>query len=283
MALASPSSDAWIGTWYPQTMQAIASIGGWGSDDGVGNQMPQMSSLDTIAVLGLITPNVVKAIDDYNTQYNGRPPSLAAVQSSAVDSNGLITIVGSDDKYVDSKMYIGFSPDSAEYGLVSETAWERFPDPSAPDWQGYQVYSVATVLYPTKSDEAAQVLIFVRQMIADYQSCVRASASAISANAADTTAACPVEDLSTFLTAIRKLCLDLDVLHSNPPINDFLGALRYALGKTSEFIGKAAADVAAEVGKEAGIVGGGLTEGFLANAGVLSIIVVGIVVHLFLH
>lgn len=281
MAIEQPTVDAWTGIWYPQTMQVCASIAGWGNEGTDGQTMPILSSLDTMALLGLLLPAVVKAIEDFSVKYNEAPPAFAAIQSDLVNSEGVIVVVDSTAKYIDAKTYIGYSPDSEEYGFVSDTPWKRFPDPSGQDTtMSYEVYSPQN---PNLRTSSAQVVIFVRQMISDWQACIRASSAAILSNAADVTKTCPDDDLYTFLSSVRKLCLDLDVLKSNPPpVISIAEALRRALEKTSEFIGKAAAEISKELGKDVGIVGGGLTEGFLANAGILSIIVIGILVHLFL-
>jgi hypothetical protein len=92
-----------------------------------------------------------------------------------------------------------------------------------------------------------------------------------------------MDTLTELLSALRALCADFDTLNENPPSTGLIAdAVQAALAATAKFVGGALADVSAEVGKEAGIVGANLSGGFLENAGILSFVVVGIVIHLYL-
>lgn len=288
MSPLSPTlNSAWSQSWYPSTMAQLVEIAGiGGSDDDNGTQVPNLSAIDTMALLGLVTPAVVSAIVRFNKDANGAPAELSAVRSDCVDSDGRLTGAGPrPSPYVDAKTYLTYQTDVQSIGLVSDTPWKRFPtNESTTEFvESFEVWSASPLLTPNQSDSNNGLLQFIRQMIADWQRMVTASSFALSTNAADVTAPAPFDTLLEFLSAMRALCADFDVLNENPPeLAKITDALKFALAKSSEFVGKAAAEISNEVGKQAGIIGGNLTEGFLSNAGILSFIVVGIVVHLFL-
>lgn len=292
----SDLEQPWSQSWYPTMMANLAKLVGWGPPGSDGQDMPNLSAIDTVAVLGVVTPSLVSAIVRFNEQANGGTagnvgaPSFlvaddgqvaaASIQgelTSAVGMHGTATVpnttAANPGAFIDVNAYLQYQP--LDDGASGGRPWERFAD----FINGYQVWYVSTVLtngYPA-------ILSLVRQAIADWQRMVNASASCISIAAANTTQPADEESLSEFMSALRALCSDFDVLNENPARVDAIAeAIRAAIAKTSEFVGKVTADIATEVGKQAGIIGGNLTGGFLENAGVLSIIVVGIVVHLFL-
>lgn len=280
------ASSAWSDTWYPTTMQMLTQIAGGGPvDDNTGVQLPNLSAIDTMALLGLVTGAVASAIVGFNQQANGAPKEMCAVRSDCVDSEGRKVGGPTPTPYIDAKTYLTYQTDVQSIGLVSETAWKRYPpnESTTDPVESYEVWTAGGFLAQGELADKLAILQFVRQLISDWQRMVMSCTSALSANSADVTVAAPVDDLVEFLSALRAVCSDLDVLKENPvELAKLQDALKYALAKTSEFVGKAAAEVSNEVGKDAGIIGANVTEGFLSNAGILSFVVVGILVHLFL-
>jgi hypothetical protein len=293
-------SQQWSGSWYPSTIQALLGIAGPGFEDAnTGITMPNLSAIDTMAILGLVTGSVVSAIERFNRDTNGiSDKRQSAILSSDVDGDGVLVdlevilgqAMGDATHHIDAKTYLSYPTDLSEAGMASSTPWRRYPPSETQDglWAGlprmdtsFEVYVVNAVY---KTDARVVTIGMVRQMIADYQRMVMACSSAIYACSADVTNPAPQDDLTEFLGALRSLCADFDVLNENPTeFASIAEALHAALAKTSEFVGKALADISAEVGKQAGIVGAGVTGGFLENAGLLSIVVVGIVIYLFLR
>jgi hypothetical protein len=278
-------SQQWSELWYPSTIQNLIQISGLGDNDEVtGAGMPNLSAIDTMALLGLVTPAVVSAIERFAKQQGVLPPIL---RSDRVNVDGTYRVQPEYDgpgiprpetEMTDVAKYLGYQTDFQSVGLVSEAPWQRYPWAESTEASSFEPYVSANA-----DSESLAYLGFIRQMISDWQRMVDSAASAISQNSADATQPAPTHDLSEFLRALRSLCADFDVLNENPPeLGKITDALKFALAKSSEFVGKAAALVSEEVGKTAGIIGGNLTEGFLANAGILSIIVVAIVIHLYI-
>lgn len=280
--------------WYTATTEQLISLVGTGAiDPATGYNVPNISSLDTVALLGVITPVLARAITNFCSQ-TGHAGSIAA-RSDLVDSTGafldipLEAIVDPDTAFLnDVKVYLQNQPDPTYQGQTSAAPWRRYPVfaalPSAGDdtIQSYEVYSGGVSSISNQSQADNTVLQSLRQAIADWQRMVQASASAIYANSADTTNPAPLDDVSEFMSALRGLCSDLDVLQENPPALSVVDALRDALAKASEFTGKALADVSDELGKQIGIALSNFSSGFIANAGIVSIIVVGLVIHLYM-
>lgn len=299
-------TQPWATVWLPATLDAVRQIAGNGANDPVtGNPMPNLSAIDTIALIGIVSPAVVSAINRFNSQYNDvSDAKKAVVVSSNVQPNGqlngaaailagstgdafdVITAGATQAIWSDAGSYLQFSPDPAYSGQQSATPWRRY---SVWDAMAGMMGDTPNSFEPYAVDAddnkgTGTVLGFLRQLISDYQHMIDASASAIATNAANTTNPAPPDDLGTFIRSLGAVCSDLDVLGENPPAAvDISGALRYALSKSSEFAGKAVAEIANEVGKTAGNVGANLLGGFLENAGLMSILVVGLVGYLYLR
>lgn len=276
----------------------LGSVGSAGISDVDGANMPAISSLDTVGLLGALTPSLVSALNRFS-QSTGHPGSVAVI-SSAVDANGVLNVLEKVEEILssggietgltiaDAKTYLQYQPDPTYSGQSTASPWKRYspwsavPSTGNDTLQSYEPYST-TSEWQSQNDSNAAVMGLLRQAISDFQGCVDASASAIYTNSANATAACPVSDLQEFLSKLRALCSDLDVLEENPPEISLKAALDYAVGKSSEFVGKAAAEISSEIGKQVGNVGGNFLSGFLENAGLLSVIVVGLIVHLYLR
>lgn len=283
MPIATAKVTDWTEVWYPATISALTQIAGPGfRDPNTGATMPRMSSVATIAFLGLVTPAVARVLEDYVKVAQNRDSSKVATYSRLLTDEGELN-AGADTAEslaIDAKTYLGYTPDVFELGIKSGAPWQRYR-PGAYDFGlAFEVYFIDS--YDTANDIRTRHA-FIRQLIADWQRAVDAASAAIRENATDTTQPAPQYHLSEFLSAIRAICSDLDALRmESPEFNRIADALRYSLAKTSEFVGQAAAEVANEAGKLAGIVGENALEGFLTNAGIYSFIVVGIVIYLFI-
>lgn len=293
-------SDSWSTGWYNSLMQSLRTIAGDGPvDTTTGVTLPNLSAVDTIAMLGVVTPALVSAIGKFVLNVEDAQPSRTAIQSQYVDSEGVLNqdsvtaaeaqnavrpedianspdpseaatespVVGGLSMYVDAKTYLQAQPSDL---LGNAVAWERFVDPI----NSYTVW---------QTGRNAPYFQMLRQAIADYQIMVNAVTAALQQNASNTTAPAGADNLSELFRGLRALDSDMDSLNEPPALGSISEALRYALAQTSEWVGKAAAEVANEVGKNAGIIGANLTGGFLENAGFLSFVVVGLVFHLYLR
>lgn len=290
MALVAANiNTVWRDSWYPSTMLALTQLAGTGDDDeSTGASMPNLSAIDTMALLGVVTPTVVSAINRYASQQKLAVPILRSDRIGPdgtylyqPEYDGAGTAYPAETEMKSVSDYLAYQTDTGATGTTSAMSWKRYPTSGDAMFSDFGSYSFEP--YAVDNDESRAFLQLIRQMISDWQRMVDSSASAITTNSADTTQRAPAHDLSEFLAALRALCADLDVLNENPPVMGSISeAIKYALAKSSEFVGKAAAEVASEVGKTAGIIGTNLAGGFLANAGIISVVVVAIVIHLYL-
>lgn len=291
MALAAAQQDDWRSRLYPQLMSQLLVVAPNGVTDTVTSQvLPGISALDTVAIIGRITPGVLNALGDFAAQM-GRDRKEVARSTSEILAVGQYDDYGVADPatigdpkapdVIDGPTYLQYVAPSS-LGIDGHP-WQRYSaaalfigNPIPGTGVSYEPFTSYMVV-DTGSDA---VLGFVRQLIADYQRMLDCSVTALQASAANTAAPMPdAEQVTEFFSAIAAVCVDLDVLKANPlEWGDIAGALRYSLGKTSEFVGKTAAEIAGEVGKDVGLVSTNLLGGFLEHAGILSIVVVAIAI-----
>jgi len=286
MAIADEAGGNWSGVWYPKTMQRVQSIAGPGDEDSNGQAMPALSAVDTVALLGVVTPGLILAIENFSVKQNGKPAEIAIVESRALDDRGVMTNFFSDLKYTDVKRYLSLGTDTEFLGTTSDAPWRRMDvlnqtlvtagDEAAVSWQPYCINPVVDNL---ALEQRLETLGRVRTAIAHWQAMVNASASAMTTNAADVTMKAPSDALEEFLSNLRMLCADLDGLSVNTPSADYGDAVTKAIGEVSEFVGKAAAEIAEKAGDIAGKVAGNVLGGFLENAGLMAVLVVGIAIY----
>lgn len=256
---------SWYGTWYPFATQALRNLRGEGRAGADGVTMPLLHASDGISVLGQLSPGIVNAVSRFSTQM--RTP---IVRSDAVDSDGTLVI---DQTNIGSLQSIS----AKEY--VAGIGYPGQPYMRAPT-AGADLYEPA-ILHNAITGDENQLLSFVRQLMGDWQRAVDAAAvmlslAATSDDIADSGA------VSVFLSSVRALCSDLDVLNENPPLttaDKIKGATLDALHTTEKFAGEAAANIA----QEAGTLAGNVAEGFFAKAGVTSLVVAGLAVYLFIR
>lgn len=259
---------AWADTWITNARTALCALRGDGPTGVDGQPLPNLSPVDTISVVGQVAPGVRNALVNFHRQANQRDAATAAIASGQLDADGTPTnglLVDLPGNTISATAYLaGFPQPGAEYrrGLTAGA------------WALGQTYE------PWTGSES-QLLSFVDQCMTDWAKLCDASAAAILAHGADLTTPWQTEEAQAFWAALGAVCSDLDVLNENPPVDmgtAIVGALRYSLHQTEEFLGKSVAQVSEEVGTAAGNV----AKGFFDNAGLLSVAVAGIALFLFL-
>ena len=296
----------WATVWYPNLIQKLIGISGVGvTDDDTGEQLPNLSATDLMAILGLVTPVLIASIERFAGQVNGKPKE-AACRSELLQANGVLstaqipssdtgvadalglgavgaTRVFEDGTFIDAATYLSYSPLPFSQGLTSDTPWVRYPPGNPGDvitsLRPYSVFEWDTWY----NNDQGKVLAVLREAIVDWQRMVMASASSLSTNSANVANPAPADQLTEFLAALRGLCTDFDTLNQTPP--DIVSLDTYvhdAVAKASDFAGRAAADIANEVGKLAGIVASNAAGGLLSNIGVIGIILVAVVIKIYM-
>lgn len=252
---------------------ADASDSAWTGDDTGGNgaQLPALSAMDMLSLVGVVTPPTASALKRW-VDFN----SAVAVRADAVNGDGTLIPVMIGSASLSAKDYLaGFT------AADRKTPWLRAPTPDGLA----DASTTFTVWMPDRNivvgNEPA-LYAFVKQLVADYTRVCDAVAFAIQAAPAGG-AQTSSDDASVrnFWSMLGSLCSTLDVLQENPPASPgaaVAGALQAALHTTEEFIGKSIAAVSAEAGKAAG----NIAHGFFDNAGILSVVVAGIAIFLFL-
>lgn len=237
--------------------------------------LPNMSPMNMMAIVCWATPLMAKAIGNFNRSYNGQTTDdYAAVE---VDTQtGVPTGFGNDTQG------IGAGPYLASVNADPNRPWLRTPDPGKPE-SVYSVWSGGLGTGMAGLDSGGNELEFLKQAIADWQKmCDGVSAGIINGDP-DMSIPSALDEIQLFWSAFGAWCSDMDVLEESPPPTiDVAEELRNVAGTASEFIGKAAATVAEQVGEVAGRTVAGLTGGFFENAGLLSVAVAALAVYLFI-
>ncbi len=260
----------WRDNWYPHAVAAMIQLRGEAAPDAQGNRLPITRALDTIAIMGQVSPPLVRAIEKFMAGENGLPSK--AINAENVDSDGTIT-ADSPVAYANAiRNGISIADYVAGYG-DARSAHLRSTSPDA----GATRYTIWLVDSISMEDG---LLGFCRQAMADWQAVVNASSAAIVANAMNVEGGMSSSDNATFWAALRRLCTDLDVIAENPPertLDKMKGAISDALDKSAEFAGQSAA----KLSQKAGEIAGNFGKGFFETAGVTSLVVAGIAVWLF--
>jgi hypothetical protein len=265
----------WSDDWYPQARQVLVGLRGAGARDGSGQDLPALSGMDTIGVIGQLTPAVVRALTRFNEQANNQSDATTAVPVSLLNSDGGFT-GGLTDYAV-----------MASDGLTAAKYLSAYPNPTVPHLRhpdpggwAFSPYSIWWDDGITAKSESA-LYTFMRELIRDWQNACDMSAYAILENP-DPNSPMGSDMQIAFWSSISSLCSSLDVIAENPPLEmteRIKGALAESLRESSEFIGKAAAEVSQKVGETAA----NIATGFFENAGLLSVAVAGIAIYLFVH
>jgi hypothetical protein len=278
---------SWSDQWYPLTLQALTGLRGEGARDDEGNQYPQIRSTDGIAILAQLSKPLASAIAKF---LDGR----GAIYQWWRDADG-DGVVGSvtGDKILDKVWLANSDEISIEeylggYGLrVSREPWIRTPNATAAvesnDGDKFATWSKSfyqpMLNRALLGGEEDALLHQIRSAVARWDDGVGASALCIDAAGVDKESIANDENTIHFFTAVRSLCVAIDLLHENPPdstIDKVTAAAEHALERSADAIGRGAAYTADLAGRTAGTA----VEGFLGTASLTSIVVAGLAVYL---
>lgn len=233
--------------------------------------MPLLLASDGIPLLSQLAPGIISALKRLSRE--NKTPGMVA-RADMLDSDYLLTsesvLSGAASSDSDDPLLLSIEAYVAGTGQPG-AAWLRYVS------RGGSVY--APYLNASFWDsEEHELMSFARQTMVPWQSAIDAAAlmlsgAAMAGDVADSDAS------RVLLDSIRKVCSQLDVIGENPPTSTWdklKGAARAAITETEQFAGKAAAQLAEEVGKAAGNV----ASGFFDQAGITSLIVAGIAVKI---
>lgn len=263
----------WSDKWIVDARAALIALRGAGPLGNDGQALPALSALDSISVVGQVTPAMVTMLGRWaNSQgfsQKGQAVSSQYLSDGALDATNLTATLSDPAAFLTATAY-----------------YAGYPSPSTPyiraTTEGGWAFGPAATFEPFRGSDEDGLLSFVRQCIIDWQRLCDASASAIVTGGADITDMMSQDDLQALWSALGAVCSSLDVLAENPPaiLGDRLaGALRESLNATEKFVGQTVAQVSQEIGAAAG----NLAEGFLANVGLAGVAVAGIALYLFVR
>jgi hypothetical protein len=261
--------------WLAQARQALMALRPNGPTGDDGAQLPALTAQDTIGTIGAIAPGVTNCLQTFAAQNSSQDYSstmTVALRSDLLTGDGSIDI---------PSLASGISADT---GLTAPKYLAAWPNPGAPHIrslaQGAWAFGGSSTyeLFVTSGETA--LLAFARQLVADWQRVLDASASAINVHAADITQTMETAEAQEFWAALGAVASDLDTLNENPPAataDVLVGALRASLNATADFAGKAVAEISNRVGDAAEKV----ASGFFSGIGISGAIVGAVVIYLF--
>ncbi len=262
----------WVDTWLPATKAAVSNISGTGPNGNDGAPLPILSGVDTIGILGMISPSVVSAVGAFEQGQGDLPQMTSRVTAS--DAGGLSD--GVFDSMTEAALGVAAGTTIVKYVAGHGTvpgAYKRSESVGGPTCEPWLIDSIFS----------EQGLLFeVRQLMDDWQRALDAAASGVMSVSSDTTQAIDNVSLQTFWSGVQRICVSLDVLNENPPVSDYdkiAGATHAALTASANFAGKAAADIAGGIGDAAGAA----TAGFFNRAGAVALVVAGVAVFLYVR
>lgn len=275
--------------FYPQTVAALIQRFGESAPDASGNRLPITTATQTIAILGTLSPHVVRVLREYNERVTDGDGPFGAMPVGLVDSEGFLRSDPQEFEIGGGGGPFGLSGVKVTTVANQVISWEDYvagypdlntrPSNRAPLGQlGFRTVWMPDVVFESFAE--TDILAQLRQMMADWQHAVDASADAIRSNV-DVSASMGKTQNATFWAAIRRLCTTMDIVDENPPLAMFervKQAVNSSIDQTAEWTGKAAADLATKVGETAGNLG----KGFFAEAGITAIVVAGIAVYMFI-
>lgn len=238
---------SWVST-YPQVIAALAQKNGR-----YDATTPKLSPSDMVAVMGLYGGSIVSAL-------RGHTDGLYVYGSVGSDGRVLYDYA----PQIPADVYTFASVPS------SAIAWRRQPQHDNPFFRSYEPGRKGNLL---RSDQLEQVA-FTRQMIDDYQKALDAITLALHAYPYGGT--CARDFCASFLSKVRALGGDLDVLAESPPTT-FSADVRGALGVALNASTTAAGELAAKIGNVAGEVVGNVAGGFFGAASLTTLVVAGLV------
>jgi hypothetical protein len=273
------------GAWYDVTVDKMRTLRGVGAaKDPRGQPLPLLQAQDMVALLGLVSPQIVATVKDQN-EHGDRVPAAEYVDTDGELAGGIgaIATEGTNASFsCSAAQYVAGIGQTAAPWVRSVAIWSEdkldadnlfasivnpYLDTSKPD---------APRLYtPSQAAHNRDNLNFLRQAMADWQRAIDVSVRSLQNNALGNPSS---DDTTAFFAALAALCSDLDVLAENPPAElDIAGALSAALSASS----KAAGQISGAVANAAGEAAGAFGEGFLSKASIVTLIVTGAVVYLY--
>jgi hypothetical protein len=246
-----------MGTWtssIPSIVEALAKRNGGRYDE----KTPKMKVADMVAALGLYSSQLPHAI--------GRIAPIIAF-SGFVDNDGILTISESQVTRITASEYLFNSVPAAD------VAWQRCPTraPIGP----FNTYEPARV-HSLAQDDKLEHIGFLRQTLDDYQRASDQIANSITMYPFQVASA---EICRSFMSALRALATDLEVMAENPPTTfaqDARAALGVALVASEQAtvdLANAAASAAAKAANLAGQVAASAAEGFFSSANLVTLTV----------
>ena len=245
---------------YPAIVAKLVSVrGSFGAVDSTGAALPAMTAQDMTALLALVfgglKAGITKSCD-----------LIAPV--SVCDDSGVVkdtTSAGVWGHEVSVDAYLA--------GVGGTLGHQRTPsDAFVADVAG--AYEPALMPNLIKGEETG-ILGFAWQAVDDYNACLVVGAGAFLSYPSGPVA---TNMAQTFLCSFRALCADIDTLGEASPVS-LADALKGAIGAAANASAKSAGELAAAVGNAAGEVGGSFLEGFLGNAGIVSLALAGVVLY----
>lgn len=258
--------------YYPQTVALMIQRYGESAPDSSGNRLPITTPIQTLGVLGSLAPHVIRILESFQSRQGVSAEVRGALPERFVDGSGfadytagqlgeVITSLLPWKDYVAGIPKPGYPPARTTLARTGQYFVPWLPSGFVGSWQETDLQT------------------FLRQMMFDWQAAVDASAEGIRSQANTNDPMTPINN-ATFWAAIRRLTSTMDVIDENPP-RDFFdrvkGAVSTALDQSAQFAGEAAAGLSQKAGEIAGNFG----KGFFAEAGILSLVVAGIAVYIF--
>lgn len=269
---------SWRENWYPDAIKAAAELRGEGAPGADGVPAPLLTSLDTIGILGLLSPAVVDSVKGF---MDGS--SLRAVGSQTVNTDAGSGTVSTSN----SPSTISIADYVAGYVNPGDQPWQR-----ATSKNKFFTEFTAQAYEPWTPDNVVtghpELLMLVHSVMASWQRAVDACSACILGGGVSLADQADQGQVATFLSAVRSLCTDLDSVASNPPADTYAtvsSATIDALHKSEAFVGKEAAKLAKEAASGAGQVTKGfldeLFDGFGGTTGAIALVVASVAVYLY--
>lgn len=251
---------------YPALVAELLRLRGSLGTDSKGNAVPSLTGDDTVGVLALYASGLVNAIAS----------RAKVVLAEYVDASGIVPPLR-----VPFVMHSPQSPRAFLAAPATSIAWKRTIAGAAwtPAREGSDL-----------RDPQAEQVYFLRESITTYEAALRATVQGFElygswVDRTKVSVKLSRDQVSAFLASVRSLGTSLDVMGENAPttlMQDLRGALKASAGATGEAL-KEGADlagrVAAGVSNTLGEMTGNFLEGFLKNAGLLTLVIAGIVVY----
>lgn len=267
-----------MGTWADALAPMVATLAG--KNGRYDTNTPKLRAADMLALLGILSRSLPSAIE--------RVCDGGCVRSDFAGPDGLYQ--APSNLYALGSMQPLSSADYLFNAIPpGTTAWKRTPskltDAQIAAAQFVGIASNKITYEPVRygsliRNDQLELVSFVRQAIDDYQ---RASNQITNAIVTYFGLTASSDVCKAFMSAVRELASDLDVLGENPPTTlaqDVKGGLKEALTASENATVKIAAAGGAAAGwaaNQVGKIAGGAVAGFFDSANLMTLAVVGVV------